>query len=109
MNHLSRPAPVDLVVDSSALLSIFLGEDTAAEMADLLLGSSGAVVCAPILLESSMVALGRGGHEGLAALDEVVASSGIVTIPADQHLTHTDLARDTAVNIAPGSDRIMGH
>lgn len=86
MNDLSRPTSVDLVVDSSALLSIFLGEDTAAEMADLLLGSSGAVVCAPILLESSMVALGRGGHEGLAALDEIVASGGIVTIPADQHL-----------------------
>ena len=86
MSPLVRPAPVDLAVDSSALLSLFLGEASSAAVAQALERSTGAVVCAPNLLESSMVALGRSGQMGIAAIDDIVAACGIVTIPADQHL-----------------------
>ena len=86
MSLLSRPLPVDLAVDSSALLAILLDEPGRSAIEIALAGAGGAVMGAPNLLEASMVALGRVGTGAADAFDDVVIASGIVCMPVDQSL-----------------------
>ncbi len=86
MSSLARPAPVDLAVDSSALLAILLDEPGRSAIEGALASAGGAVMTASNLLEASMVALGRVGTDAIDALDDVVIASGIVCMPVDQPL-----------------------
>jgi ribonuclease VapC len=79
----SRPLPIDLAVDTSALISILNEEPTSAAMEAALAASGGSVISTASLLEAAMVASNRLGADGPAALDRVCASAGIITMPVD--------------------------
>ncbi len=81
----SRPLPIDLAVDTSALISILRNEATGPAIEATLAVSAGAVISAASMMEASMVAFGRLGDDGVAALDRICASSGLVTMPVDSH------------------------
>ena len=78
-----RVAPVDLSVDTSALVSVLLGEPARAQIVDVLSSNRGLVVSAASLLEASMVMMGRKGTEGQDQLNELCRDAGIITMPVD--------------------------
>lgn len=83
-----RPLPIDLAVDTSALISIINDEPTSADMQAALAASRGAVITTASLVEAAMVAYGRLGAPGQGALDRVCATAGILSMPVDDHLMH---------------------
>ena len=79
----ARPLGVDLAVDTSALISILNNESTSLSIEAALAASTGAVISAASLVEASMVAYGRLGPDGPAALDRLCAMAGAITMPVD--------------------------
>ena len=79
----ARPLAVDLAVDTSALISIVNNESTSLSIQAALAASTGAVISAASLVEASMVAYGRLGPDGPAALDRLCAMAGAITMPVD--------------------------
>ena len=80
---LRRVAPVDLCVDTSALVSVLLGEPARAQIIDALSSNRGLVVSAASLLEASMVMMGRKGADGQAQLNGLCRDAGVITMPVD--------------------------
>ncbi len=78
-----RVSPIDLSVDTSALVSVLLGEPARAQIIDALSTHRGLVVSAASLLEASMVMSGRKGADGQAQLDDLCRDAGIITMPVD--------------------------
>jgi len=81
----SRPSPVDLAVDTSALISILQDEHSSRAIEAALAASESAVISAASLMEASVVACGRHGKEGLVALDRICDAAGLVVMPVDSH------------------------
>lgn len=79
----SRPLPIDLAIDTSALISILNEEPTSAAIEAALVASTGAVISTASLLEAAMVASNRLGDDGPDALDKVCVSAGIIAMPVD--------------------------
>jgi ribonuclease VapC len=100
MSVVPRPLPVDLAVDSSALISLLLNEPTSGSVEAALSASSGAVITTATLVEASMVAYGRFGAVGHAALDDVCAAAGLVSMPIDDLIMAG--ARDAFVRFGRG-------
>lgn len=69
-----------IVVDSSALLCLLLGETEAERVADALENSPRTVVAAPTLLEASIVAEARLGPRGLLNLQAALHAAGIEVV-----------------------------
>ncbi len=63
-HDVGRPANLDLVVDTSALIAILVDEPIADLVEAELVKSHGTVVSAASVLEASMVATSRRGEEG---------------------------------------------
>lgn len=97
---LQRPSPIDLAVDTSALVSVLLGEPARAQIVDALTTHRGLVVSAASLLEASMVMLNRKGAVGESQVDELCADSGIITMPVDNY--HLAAARDAFARFGKG-------
>lgn len=73
-----------IVVDSSALLALLLGEARAADVAAALEGDPEPLLPAPTLVEASIVAEARFGAEGALALQQIIREAGIVVPPFDE-------------------------
>lgn len=85
-----RPAPFDMVIDTSAVMALINNEDSRHRISRVLADARGPAIAAPTRVELSIVAearLGDGGaHDALA----ILAAAGTVTFPFDEHLA--DLA-----------------
>ena len=86
-----RPAPVDLVVDSSAVLAILLGEEPARRLTDALRVAQGPVVSAATLAELTIVAEARVGTGGAQAAWAVLDAGNVVPVPVDSAIADASL------------------
>ena len=98
-----RPVVFDLVVDSSAVMSILLGEATAELVRDELALAQAPAISAASVMEASMVARARAGERGSEIVDRVLGDSGITTLPVDSH--QLALARDVWGRFGKGRHR----
>ena len=82
----------DCVLDSSALLSLVLGEDDATSFAERLSEPGRKVVSAATLFEAAVAAERRGGLEARDRLDRLITRIGPEIVPFDE--AHLGWARD---------------
>lgn len=75
-----------MVVDSSALVAILLGEAGCDALAATLASAQGPVICAPNWLEAMMVISARLGRPGVLALGELLDAAEVQVEPADAGL-----------------------
>ncbi len=78
-----------MVVDSSALVAILLGEAESDALALALAGAEMPVICAPNWLEAMMVIATRLGGAGVKALGELLEAAEVQVEPADVELAQT--------------------
>jgi ribonuclease VapC len=71
---------VSLVVDTSALMAIVLGEPTAQRLAERLAASDEAIISAVTLVESTIVAEARLGPVGTVLVQSVLREANIRTV-----------------------------
>ena len=72
-----------MIIDSSAILAVFLGEADAEAMADAIAGASARRISAANWLEASMVADRPGDPVTSARFDELIATLEIEVVPVD--------------------------
>ena len=82
---------VDLVVDSSAVWAILLGEEPARRLADVLRSARGAVVSAATVAELTIVAEARVGVGGAHAARAVLDAGDVVLVPVDSAIAEAAL------------------
>jgi ribonuclease VapC len=78
-----------VVIDSSALVAILLGEPGCDELAVKLSGAQRPVICAANWLEAMMVVSARLGAPGVHALGELLDAAEVQVAPADAELVQT--------------------
>ena len=78
-----------MVVDSSALVAILLGEPEGDALAVALAAAEMPVICAPNWLEAMMVTTVRLGRPGVLALAELLDAASVRIEPADAGLAET--------------------
>jgi len=78
-----------MVVDSSALIAILLGEPEGEALAAALTGAEMPVICAPNWLEAMMLISARLGHPGVQALSDLLDAAEVQVEPADAELVQT--------------------
>jgi ribonuclease VapC len=78
-----------MVVDSSALIAILLGEPEGDALAVALAGAEMPVICAPNWLEAMMVISARLGRPGVQALSDLLDAAEVQVEPADAELVQT--------------------
>lgn len=96
-----RPAPIDLVIDTSAIMAITLDEQLASAVQQALESVSGPVISAATLVELSIVAVSRVGQAGRAAVGAILDSSGVVTMPVDKR--QAEIATDAWLRFGKGN------
>lgn len=72
-----------MVVDTSALVAVLLGEAERDAFIDLLVEAHDPLISAATLLEASIVLEARRGAEGVGDLDAVLAALGLRTVAFD--------------------------
>jgi len=77
---------IDLVVDTSALTAILLGEPEAADLLSALAAAAGVGLCAPNRTELVLVIQARLGDVGVERAKRLFALQRIATIPLDKAL-----------------------
>ncbi len=77
-----------MVVDTSALICILLGEPEAVEFAGALAGASRLVISAPTWVEASIIITARLGIEGHALLIELLERTRVESVQFDGKLAH---------------------
>ncbi len=83
MSLVRRPTPVEMVVDSSALIAVLRDETSSAAIAAALSRPGRAVISAANMLEATMVATSRNGPAGDAALHALITAADVVVMPVD--------------------------
>ena len=78
-----------MVVDSSALVAILVGEPGCDGLAVKLSGAQRPVICAANWLEAMMVISARLGAAGMQALAELLDAAEVQIAPADAELVQT--------------------
>lgn len=78
-----------MVIDSSALVAILLGEPGSDGLALKLAGANRPVICAANWLETMMVISARLGPPGMTALRELLEAAEVLIAPADAELVQT--------------------
>ncbi len=73
-----------MVVDTSALMALLLGEPAASAIADALELDSDLIISAATFVEAFMVAEARLGAEGVLKLEQILRESGVDVEPVDQ-------------------------
>ena len=73
-----------IVVDTSALLAILLGEPERAQCQAALEAADEAVLSAGTLIEARIVARGKGGDPMVALLDALIEQAGIAIMPVNE-------------------------
>lgn len=72
-----------MVVDTSALLAIYLSEPDSLRFESAILNASGTTISAGTLLEASIVVEARYGEPGALALDQLLRKLGVTTVAVD--------------------------
>ena len=80
-----------MVLDTSALLAVLLGEPERDRFVALLADADDPVISAATLVEASIVMLARTGDEGVALLDALLAAAAVRCVAVDG--VQADLAR----------------
>lgn len=75
------PAGCEVIIDSSAILSVVFKESAAERLAEVMVSSSGAAVGAPTLAETAIVLGSRLGFERRGLLFRFIQEFEIATIP----------------------------
>ena len=91
-----------MVVDSSALLAIFLEEPDASMYLAAILNDPKRLISAASLVETSIVAIRRRQPDPIAALDILIARLGLTVIPVDHE--QALIARDGFRRYGKGRD-----
>jgi ribonuclease VapC len=81
-----------MVIDSSALVAILLGEPGCDALAIKLSAAERPVICAANWLEAMMVISARLGPAGVQALGELLDAAEVLVAPADAELVQTAFA-----------------
>jgi ribonuclease VapC len=89
-----------VVLDTSALVAILLGEPERDRFIELLAGADDPLISAATLVESSIVMLAKTGDEGVNDLDELFASAAVRCVAVDS--LQADLARDGFARFGKG-------
>jgi ribonuclease VapC len=92
-----------MVVDSSALLTIFFGEPDASVYASAILNDTRRLISAATLVEASIVAIRWRQPDPISALDTLVTRLGLEVVPVDHE--QVLLARDGFRRFGKGRDR----
>jgi ribonuclease VapC len=92
-----------MVVDSSALLAIFLEEPDASVYVSAILSDPVRLMSAATLVESSIVAIRRREPDPISALDMLVARLRLLLVPVDHE--QVLLARDGFRRFGKGRDK----
>lgn len=72
-----------MVIDTSAVAAILLGESERDRFIELLAGADDPLMSAATLLEASSVMLAKTGEEGVSDLDDLLASAGVRCVAVD--------------------------
>lgn len=72
-----------MVVDTSAILAIYLNEPDANRLELAILNAPAPVMSAGTLLEAAIVVEARHGQAGALALDRLLRKLGVTTVPVD--------------------------
>lgn len=78
-----RPAAIDLVVDTSAIVALARDEPTAAAISGALAAADGPVMSAAAVVELHIVTRSRFGPAGTDAFRAVLDAADVVTMPVD--------------------------
>jgi ribonuclease VapC len=78
-----------MVIDSSALVAILLGEPGCDALAIKLSGAQRPVICAANWLEAMIVISARLGPPGVQALGELLVAAEALVVPADAEMVQT--------------------
>lgn len=89
-----------MVIDTSAILALLLGEPEAAAMAKALSDDSARLVGAPTLVEAAAVMLNRKGNAGEVALDALLQRADITVV--EMTPAAADSARDAYARYGKG-------
>lgn len=81
--NVERPSPIDLVIDTSAIMALTLDETTAASIRSALATSKAPVISAATVVELQIVARSRFGPPGGEAVRTVLDAANVVTLPVD--------------------------
>jgi ribonuclease VapC len=81
-----------MVVDTSALIAVLLGEPECDALIALLASGDDPLISSATLVETSIVIGARFGQAGIGALDELLAAAGVRCVAVD--LAQARLARD---------------
>lgn len=89
-----------MVVDTSALVAVLLGESERDALIARLAEAEDPLISAATLVEASIVMLAKSGDAGLADLDELLAAAAVRCIAVDS--VQAQLARDAFVRFGKG-------
>ncbi len=89
-----------MVIDTSALLAVLLGEPDRDRFIDTLANAEDSLISAGTLLEASIVLQSRFGDAGVADLDALLAAAGVRCIAVD--LAQVSVVRDAYVRFGQG-------
>jgi ribonuclease VapC len=89
-----------IVLETSALVAILLNEDIAATLNKALVDAQQVLLPAHVIVEATLVMMGRRGTAGLAALDAFLAQLGATVVPFTE--AHALAAREAFLNYGKG-------
>jgi ribonuclease VapC len=89
-----------MVIDTSAVIAIFLDEPERLSFSRLILASNTRLMSAVSKLEAGMVVVGRDGQAGASRLDGILRELGIAFVPFDER--QADIARDAFARYGKG-------
>ena len=92
-----------MVVDTSALVAVLLGEPERDRFIELLADAEDPLISAATLLETSIVMLAKTGAEGVSDLDELLAAAAVRCVAVDAAQAH--LAREAFARFGKGRAR----
>jgi ribonuclease VapC len=92
-----------VVLDTSALVAILLGEPECDRFIAALAEAEDPLISAGTLLEASIVLESKLGSSALADLDELLATAGVRCVAVDLAQAHA--ARDASARFGEGRDR----
>jgi ribonuclease VapC len=91
-----------VVLDTSALVAMLLGEPERDQFIAALAEATDPLISAGSLLEASIVLQSKLGEDGLADLDELLATAGVRCVAVDLAQVHA--ARDAFARFGKGRD-----
>lgn len=89
-----------MVLDTSALIAILLGEPEHERLIELVVNAVDPVISAATLVESSIVMLAKTGNDGVDDLDRLLAAAAVRCVAVDN--AQASLARDAYARFGKG-------